>query len=181
MPALQLWTVGHSTRSADEFIRVLQAHGIECVADVRRFPGSRRHPQFGSEALAAALAQRGIAYTWIQELGGRRRIGREDERPPTGWHNASFGAYAHHLHTEEFATGLERLLHLAQACRTAMMCSELLWWRCHRALVSDALRFTGHAVTHILTEAAGRAHPYTSPVRIVDGELTYPAQPPCSC
>ena len=180
VPALELWTIGHSTRSADEFVRVLQAHGIECVADVRRFPGSRRHPQFGSEALADALGQRGIDYTWIEELGGRRRAARDDAAT-TGWHNASFAAYAAHLQGEEFATGLHRLLHLAAACRTAIMCSELLWWRCHRALVSDALRFTGHTVTHILTEAPGRAHPYTSPARIVDGQLAYPAQPPCSC
>jgi uncharacterized protein (DUF488 family) len=174
MTALELWTIGHSTHGADGFVALLQAHGIEAVADVRRFPGSRRHPQFGSEALAATLDAHGIAYRWIQELGGRRR----PLRPPghSAWRNRSFEAYSEHVETEEFARGLEVLLHMGAACRTAIMCSELLWWRCHRALIADVLLFSGAGVTHILGPADSRRHAYTSPARIRDGELRY-----CAC
>jgi len=177
--ALEVWTVGHSNHSGADFIRLLQAHGIECVADVRRFPGSRRHPQFGADPLAQSLREHGIEYAWLQELGGRRRGGQDDAG--SAWRNASFRAYAAHLATDEFALGLERLLHMAAACRTAMMCSEVLWWRCHRSLVSDVLRFSGHTVLHILGEHEVRPHPYTSPARIVQGELVYSAEPPPCC
>jgi uncharacterized protein (DUF488 family) len=176
-PALTVWTIGHSTRSADEFVRVLQAHAIEVVADVRRFPGSRRHPQFGSEALAARLADDGVDYTWLARLGGRRRGEAAPEH--LGWRNPSFRAYAAYTWSEEFAQGLEELLCIAGGRHTAIMCSELLWWRCHRALVSDVLRFLGVEVIHLLGEKAGTPHPYTSPARIVDGELAYPAEDCC--
>lgn len=172
-----LWTIGHSTRSADDFVAALQAHAIEAVADVRRFPGSRRHPQFGSEALAGRLAAEGIDYAWLARLGGRRRGDATAEH--LGWRNPSFRAYAAYTWTEEFAHGLEELLHMAAARRTAMMCSELLWWRCHRALVADVLRFVGVEVVHILTDAPGKAHPWTSPARIVEGQLAYPAAHEC--
>lgn len=172
-----IWTVGHSTRSADEFLGVLTAHGIETLADVRRFPGSRRHPQFGSEVLAGTLADHGIAYTWLAALGGRRR--GEVGEAQMGWRNPSFRAYAAYTWSEEFAQGLDELLHLAAASRTAIMCSELLWWRCHRALVSDVLRFLGFEVIHIATERPGSAHPWTAPARIVEGELAYPSDTCC--
>lgn len=174
---LTIWTVGHSIRSADEFVRVLQAHGIELVADVRRFPGSRRHPQFGSEALAQRLSADGIDYAWLARLGGRRR---GDAGPQQmGWRNPSFRAYAAYTWTEEFADGLHELLHVAQGKRTTVMCSELLWWRCHRALIADVLRFLGVQVIHILDEGSGTPHPFTSPARIVEGELSYPAETCC--
>jgi uncharacterized protein (DUF488 family) len=172
-----LWTIGHSTRSADAFVGVLDAHGIETVADVRRFPGSRRHPHFGGDALQQRLAADGIDYAWLARLGGRRRGEATEEH--LGWRNTSFRAYAAYTWTEEFALGLEELLHIAAGRRTAIMCSELLWWRCHRALVSDVLRFLGGEVIHIATQAAGKPHPWTSPARIVDGELSYPAEPCC--
>jgi hypothetical protein len=171
MDALQVWTVGHSTRSIDEFLRVLAAYRIETVADVRRFPGSRRHPQFGGEALATSLRSQGVEYEWIEQLGGRRR--RSDAGAPSAWRHPSFQAYGDHIASPEFAEGLDRLLHLAQASRTAIMCSELLWWRCHRAIISDVLVFAGVAVTHILTAEQSTPHSYTSPARIVDGELSY--------
>lgn len=174
---LTVWTIGHSTRSADEFLHVLHAHDIEVVADVRRFPGSRRHPQFGGDALAARLAADGLDYAWLQRLGGRRSAPASEEH--LGWRNPSFRAYAAYTWTEEFADGLVELLHIAQAKRTAMMCSELLWWRCHRALVSDVLRFLGVEVIHLMGEGAGSPHPYTSPARVVDGELAYPAEDCC--
>jgi len=167
-----LWTIGHSTRSADDFVAVLAAHGIEMLVDVRRFPGSRRHPQFGAAALEATLAGHGIGYTWLDKLGGRRR--GETGPLQAGWRNTSFRAYAGYTWTEDFAQGLDELLHLAAAQRTAIMCSELLWWRCHRALVSDVLRFLGCEVIHIADQKPGKPHPYTAPARVVEGELVYP-------
>jgi uncharacterized protein (DUF488 family) len=174
---LTVWTIGHSTRTADEFVQALGAAGIELVADVRRFPGSRRHPQFGSAALMETLAARSIDYAWLSKLGGRRRGQAAAEH--LGWRNASFRAYAAYTWTEEFALGLEELMHLASAKRTAMMCSELLWWRCHRALIADVLRFLGAEVIHIRGEEPGTMHPYTSPARIVEGALAYPAETCC--
>ncbi|MBC5782295.1 DUF488 domain-containing protein [Ramlibacter sp. USB13] len=172
-----VWTIGHSTRSADDFVSVLRAHGIEVVADVRRFPGSRRHPQFGSDALAATLAGCGLGYAWLAGLGGRRRVPAGPEQ--AGWRNASFRSYAAYTWTEEFASGLDELLHVASGARTAIMCSELLWWRCHRALISDVLRFLDVEVIHIAGTGPGTPHPYTSPACIVDGELAYPEEGCC--
>jgi uncharacterized protein (DUF488 family) len=175
--AMTIWTIGHSTLSADDFVAVLQAHRIEVIADVRRFPGSRRHPHFGSAALAERLASDGIDYEWLAKLGGRRR--GESMPEHLGWRNPSFRAYAGYTWSEEFAQGLEQLLHVAAAARTAIMCSELLWWRCHRALIADVLRFTGVEVIHILSKDQEKIHPYTSPARVLDGELTYPAAGCC--
>lgn len=170
-----IWTIGHSTRSADEFVAVLEAHAIEVVADVRRFPGSRRHPQFGGAELAQTLAASGIGYAWLSRLGGRRSgpAGPEQE----GWRNPSFRAYAAYTWTEEFAEGLDELLAIAGGARTTLMCSEVLWWRCHRALIADVLRFLGVEVIHLAGEGPGTVHPYTSPARVKDGQLTYPAEP----
>lgn len=173
--ARRIWTVGHSTRSADDFVAALSAHGIELVADVRRFPGSRRHPQFGEAALQATLAGHGIDYVWLARLGGRRR--GEARAEHLGWRNPSFRSYAAFTWSEEFAEGLAELLTVAAASRTAMMCSELLWWRCHRALIADVLRYLGFEVIHIMAQGPGTGHPYTSPARIVGGELVYPADP----
>jgi uncharacterized protein (DUF488 family) len=172
-----IWTIGHSTRTADDFVRVLKAHDIEVVADVRRFPGSRRHPHFGGPALMERLAADGIAYAWLSNLGGRRRGDASVQH--LGWRNPSFRAYAAYTWTEDFASGLEELLHIAAAQRVTVMCSELLWWRCHRALISDVLRFIGIEVVHIATERPGTIHPYTSPARILDGELAYPEDGCC--
>jgi uncharacterized protein (DUF488 family) len=172
-PAPRVWTIGHSTRSAGEFLSVLEAHDIGVIADVRRFPGSRRHPQFASEALAQTLAGSGRDYAWLPLLGGRR----SGEAGPQfqGWRNPSFRAYAAYTWSEEFAQGLSELLHIAQGGRAAIMCSELLWWRCHRALIADVLRFTGWEVIHILGEGPGTVHPWTSPARIIGDRLVYPA------
>ena len=172
-----VWTIGHSTRSADDFVAVLKANGVELVADVRRFPGSRRYPHFGGPALAHRLAADGIDYAWMQDLGGRRRGEAGPEQ--AGWRNPSFRAYAAYTWTEEFAAGLEELLHIANGTRTALMCSELLWWRCHRALIADVLRFLGLQVVHIQAERQVALHPYTSPARIVEGELVYPTDACC--
>lgn len=156
-----LWTVGHSTRSLDEFLDLLAAHEIELVADVRRFPGSRRLPHFAREPLAAALESRGIAYEWIPELGGRRRP--DPDSPNVGWRHPAFRAYADHVATEEFARGLFALLMAAEGVRTAVMCSELLWWRCHRRLIADVVLSLGIPVLHIRDEGPAEPHRLTAP------------------
>ena len=168
---MTIWTIGHSTRSADDFLAVLAAHDIETLVDVRRFPGSRRLPQFGSDALAASLASHDIAYQWLPELGGRRRP--DPASPNDGWRNDAFRAYADHIASEEFASGLAELLTLAAGSRTAIMCAELLWWRCHRRLIADVLTSLGHEVRHIRDAGEAERHVLAPPARIVDGVLTY--------
>jgi uncharacterized protein (DUF488 family) len=169
-----VWTVGHSTRTWEDFLAVLQLHGIEAVADVRRFPGSRRFPHFGREQLEPALAAAGIDYLWLPQLGGRRTP--KPDSPHQGWRNAAFRGYADHLASIEFADGMARLLALATRRRTAIMCSESVWWRCHRGLVADVLKLRGVRMLHIEGGAVPREHPWTPPARIVDGRLTYPAE-----
>ena len=166
-----IWTIGHSTRTLEEFRGLLDEYRIESIADVRRFPGSRRYPHFASEALAAALPARDIAYQWLPELGGRRKV--QPGSPNTAWRNASFQGYADHLASPEFAEGLEKLLQLAADRRTALMCAEVVWWRCHRSLIADMLKLRGIEVIHIIDATHTTIHPYTSPARIVDGRLSY--------
>lgn len=175
LDGVRVFTVGHSTLSAAAFQATLERHGIEVLADVRRFPGSRRHPHFGGEALAASLQAGGIDYVWLARLGGRRRDSAATQH--LGWINPSFRSYAAYTWSDEFAEGLAELVGIAIAARTAIMCSELPWWRCHRALISDVLRFLGAEVLHIMGDGAPRPHPYTAPARIVAGELVYPAEP----
>lgn len=167
----RIWTVGHSTRSVETFIALLQQYGIEAIADVRRFPGSRRLPQFTSAALETALADQAIDYQWLEGLGGRRRA--SPASADSTWRNASFRGYAEHLDSAEFAAALDRLLALATARRTAMMCAEVLWWRCHRSMISDVLKLKGIEVLHIQDERHLSPHPYTSPARLDHGELSY--------
>ena len=168
---MRLWTIGHSTRSLDEFLALLAPHGIEAIADVRRYPGSRRLPHFGQEALAASLAGARVRYALLPELGGRRRP--RPDSPNTAWRDDAFRGYADYMATDEFRAGLARLLELAQGARTAYMCAEALWWQCHRRLISDDLKAAGHDVIHILGPGKTQAHPFTPPARIVDGRLTY--------
>jgi len=169
--SLQVWTVGHSTRSAEEFNEILAAHKVEALVDVRTFPGSRRYPQFNKETLSGNLEENGISYFHVPELGGRRTARKDSHN--TAWKNASFRGYADHMETEEFQQGIQRLLEIASQKRTAIMCAEALWWRCHRSLISDFLKARGIEVIHILNEAKVEAHPYTSAARIVEGELSY--------
>jgi uncharacterized protein (DUF488 family) len=167
----RVWTIGHSTRPLQEFLDLLSQYKLEAVADVRRFPGSRRQPQYGEAALRASLAEQGVAYCWISALGGRRRA--RTDSPNTMWRNASFRGYADHIESSEFAAGLDELLELSTRLRTTLMCSEVLWWRCHRALIADVLRVRGIEVTHILDAKKTVEHPYTSAARIVEGRLSY--------
>ena len=168
----RIWTIGHSTRTIDVFISLLEANGIKVIADVRTLPGSRRYPQFNREMLAKSLTEHGIRYEHFPELGGRRKA-KKDSRN-TAWRNASFRGYADHLETEEFGAGVERLLDLANKMGpTAIMCAEAVWWRCHRALISDYLKTRGVEVVHIVDANKTELHPYTSAARIVGGMLSY--------
>lgn len=168
-----IWTVGHSSRPLDEFLALLAQQRVEVLADVRRFPGSRRQPQYAQDALAASLARKRIRYCWLPALGGRRRA-RADS-PNGAWRNASFRGYADHMASEEFARGMDELLALAAGRRTAIMCAEAPWWRCHRALIADQLCVAGIEVVHILDRTHSVAHPMTAPARIVRGALSYAA------
>lgn len=168
---MRLWTIGHSNRALETFLGLLGRYQIEAVVDVRRFPGSRRHPQYAREQLRAALVERGLAYHWLPALGGRRRP--RPNSPNTVWRNESFRGYADYMSSVEFASGLAELLSLASASRTSLMCAEALWWRCHRALIADALRARSFEVMHILGANKVVIHPYTAPARIVEGQLLY--------
>jgi uncharacterized protein (DUF488 family) len=171
-----VWTIGHSVRPLEAFLDLLGENSIEAVADVRRYPGSRRWPHFAQESIAMALEQRGLVYLWFPELGGRRTP--RSDSPNTAWRSASFRGYADYMATEPFAEGLDRLVNLALGLRTAVMCAEALWWRCHRGLIADALRWLGFEVVHILGPGSTASHPYTAAARIVRGRLTYSAADP---
>lgn len=169
-----IWTIGHSNRGQEEFLALLDSECIEQIVDIRRFPGSRRQPQFASEALAHGLAQHRIAYRHLPELGGRR--GRPASNSPnTGWRVAQFAAYADHMQTEEFTRGLEALMLIADTRRSAMMCSEAVPWRCHRRLVADALTVRGWEVRDIMAKNKTTLHTLTHFASVQGGVLTYPA------
>jgi uncharacterized protein (DUF488 family) len=170
-PMSTVWTIGHSTRPIEEFLAVLDAYDIELVADVRRFPGSRRLPQYAAPALEAALATRGIAYHWFPALGGRRRP--DPASPNVAWRHPAFRAYADHVATEEFAEGIFDLLLVARGLRTVVMCAEVLWWRCHRRLIADVLTSLGIRVVHVRDERTTEVHRLAEPARLVGGWLTY--------
>lgn len=166
-----VWTVGHSTRSVEEFGQILVAHGVQVLVDVRMFPGSRRYPQFNRAALSESLVDVGIRYKHEPRLGGRRAPRADSHN--TAWRNPSFRAYADHMETEEFRDSVKELLELAGDARTVVMCAEAVWWRCHRSLIADYLKAAGHTVIHIFDESKTEDHPFTSAARIVDGELSY--------
>lgn len=168
---LKIWTIGHSTRSLAGFIELLDANKIEALADVRRFPGSGKYPHFNRAELSASLAEVKIEYVLFEQLGGRRRT-RKDS-PNTVWRNESFRGYADYMETAEFKEGIGRLLELALRKRTAVMCSEAVWWRCHRSLISDYLKAAGIAVEHIIGLKKNEIHPFTSPARVENGKLFY--------
>ena len=168
-----IWTIGHSTRPIDEFLGLLGEYRIEAIIDVRSFPGSRKYPQYGKEALAVTLAEHAIGYHWLAALGGRRRV--LPDSPNVAWHNTSFRGYADYMSSPEFAQGLIQLLELASKVRTAIMCAEAVWWRCHRSMIADALSVRGIKVMHILDAKHEVLHPMTSPARVVRGRLTYTA------
>jgi len=168
---MKIWTVGHSTRSGEEFVQILLENRIKVLVDVRTYPGSRRYPQFNRDTLAEALKEVGIEYQHKANLGGRRTP-RPDSHN-TAWRNAQFRGYADHMETEEFKNGVRELLELATGARVAVMCAEAVWWRCHRSLIADYLKAEGHEVVHIIDEKKTEEHPYTSAARVVNGRLSY--------
>ncbi|HYJ80133.1 MAG TPA: DUF488 domain-containing protein [Longimicrobiaceae bacterium] len=172
-----VYTVGHSTRTSEAFVALLRGHGVELVMDVRRFPGSRRHPQFGSAALAASLAAAGIGYQHAGALGGRRSAGEGSALAANAaWRNAAFRAYADYMGTAEFAAALDHLVAASRGRATAIMCAEAVPWRCHRRLITDALLARGVPVADI-TGPGPPAPAVLSPHAVVapDGRVTYPA------
>jgi uncharacterized protein (DUF488 family) len=170
---LKIWTVGHSTRTLEEFLELLVVNDIEAVADVRSYPGSRRYPHFNSEVLRESLIETRIDYLWLKELGGRRRP-RPDSLN-TVWRNEAFRGYADYMETEGFEQGINTLLRLARLKRTAVMCAEAVWWRCHRSMISDYLKASGVTVEHIMDARTNVIHPFTAAARIEGGELIYGA------
>ncbi len=170
----QIWTVGHSNREPEAFLDLLEGAGIEQIADVRRFPGSRRQPHFSQDALREALAGRGIGYTHFPGLGGRRGKPADDS-PNTAWRVASFAAYADYMATDAFAEGLAALETLAAERRTAMMCSEAVPWRCHRRLIADALIVRGWDVLDLITPGRVEPHALTDFACVSGQQITYPA------
>jgi len=150
---------------------MLNSFEIKVLVDVRSFPGSRRYPQFNKENLQACLAEAGIEYQHQPALGGRRRM--RPDSTNLAWRNESFRGYADYMETPGFLQGIEQLLEVARLRRTAIMCSEAVWWRCHRSMISDYLKAHGHEVIHVMAVGKSEEHPYTSAARIVDGELSY--------
>ena len=170
---MDIWSVGHGARSLEELIATLRGADIELLADVRSQPGSRRHPQFGGQALAAALREVGIAYEHLPELGGRREA-RADS-PHRALRLAAFRGYADHMSAAEFARGYEQLVSIAHRSRTAFMCAETLWWRCHRRLIADRLTVDGWSVTHLFAPGKSEPHVLWDTARTGDGQLVYDA------
>ena len=166
-----IWTIGHSTRTIDELTAMLQSFRIELVADVRSYPGSRRYPQFNKEALEISLAKNNTRYVHLPELGGRRKANPDSKN--TMWRNDAFRGYADYMQTDDFKKGIEQLQSLADKQQTAYMCSEAVWWRCHRSLISDYLKSLDWTVMHIIAIGKAEEHPYTSAARLVNGILTY--------
>ncbi|MGI9168262.1 MAG: DUF488 domain-containing protein [Pyrinomonadaceae bacterium] len=164
-------TIGHSTRSEDEFSQILVAHNVRNLVDVRSFPGSRRYPQFNQQQLAESLPPLGMKYHHLPALGGRRRPLPNSKN--TAWKNSSFRAYADYMESEGFRVGIDQLLDIAKVERTAIMCAEALWWRCHRGLIADYLKMLGIEVLHIVDAKRSETHPFSSAAQIIDGTLSY--------
>lgn len=167
-----LYTIGHSTRTLNELVSALKAHRIETLVDIRAFPMSRRLPHFNRESLERTLPEHGIRYVWIKELGGYRKSTRQDS-PHTARRNASFRNYADYTLSPEFEQAIAELVKTASAWRTAYMCAERVYFRCHRMIVSDWLVANGHEVLHIDAEGPTRPHKLLTEARVIDGKLIY--------
>ena len=170
-----LFTIGHSNHPLDQFLAILAQHKIEALVDIRRFPGSRKHPHFNRDNLAASLKKAGIDYHWQEALGGRRSK-RKGESPNPGLRNESFRNYADYMLTQEFREGVDALLEVARQKKTAFMCAEGLYWQCHRRLVSDFLLANGLTVQHIMPNGELRPPPLTEGAKTVEGTVTYPGE-----
>lgn len=170
---MTIWTIGHSTRTLPQFIDMLCSFEIQLVADIRNYPGSRRYPHFNLESLQSSLPAEGIEYLHFKELGGRRKPKPDSKN--MGWRVEAFRGYADYMESEAFLTAIKDLQAIAETKRVAYMCSEAVWWRCHRSLVSDYFKFHGWRVYHIMDNGKATEHPYTKPARIIENKLSYPA------
>jgi uncharacterized protein (DUF488 family) len=166
-----IWTIGHSNRSIETFIGLLRSFHIQTLVDVRQFPGSAKYPHFNKEQLQDSLQQNNITYIHMIELGGRRKP--NPGSPNSAWKHPAFRAYADYMETPGFKEAITKLEKIAVASATAYMCSEAVWWSCHRSMISDYLKSNGWKVMHIMDTGKATEHPYTAPARIVDGQLTY--------
>jgi uncharacterized protein (DUF488 family) len=169
--SVTVYTIGHSTRSLDDFVALLHREGILALVDVRAFPMSRRYSHFNRKSLAVSLPAHGVAYRHAVALGGRRRP-RADS-PNGAWRNASFRAYADHMSTPEFREAISEIIVSAERVRTTIMCAEAVPWKCHRSLISDALTARSCEVRHVLDASTDR-HELMNIARVENGEVTYP-------
>jgi hypothetical protein len=170
---LTIFTIGHSTHPIDEFISILKHYGIGQLVDVRTVPKSRHVPQFNSDALDVELAKQGFKYVHLKALGGLRHAKKDSVN--MGWRNASFRGYADYMATDEFTKGIDRLIELAKAKRTAIMCAEAVPWRCHRSLIGDALLVRGVTTEDIMGATSVRPHKLTEFAKVDGQKITYPA------
>jgi uncharacterized protein (DUF488 family) len=169
---MAIYTIGHSTRSLDEFVALLHAHGVTRLADVRTIPRSRHHPHFASDALAMSLPERGVVYRHFPDLGGLRKP--RPDSPNSAWRHEGFRGYADYMQTPAFDSALDELIEWGNEARVAVMCAEAVWWRCHRQLIADALVARDIEVRHITSAAAAAAHTLTDFARVVDAKVSYP-------
>jgi uncharacterized protein (DUF488 family) len=169
-----IYTIGHSTRTLEEFIALLQTFSIEMLVDVRSYPGSRRYPHFNKENLSKELPGKGILYLHMSRLGGRRKASPQSKN--TAWKNDAFRGYADYMETAEFKEGMEELETTGSSYPSAFMCSEAVWWRCHRSMIADYMKVKGWKVLHILNNKKAEEHPYTAAATIADGTLSYAAK-----
>ncbi len=168
---MTVYTLGHSTRTADDFLGLLDTHALRGIADVRRWPASRRHPHFARDALAERLAAAGVRYDWLPGLGGRRPA--RPDSPHVAWREAAFRGYADHMESAEFRDGLRTVLELAAERPTALLCAEAVPWRCHRQLIADALVAGGVTVLHVIDAGPPRPHALSRHARVEAGRVVY--------
>ena len=173
-PTFLVMTIGHSTRTLEEFISLLQAHGVTCVVDVRTVPRSRHNAQFNKDSLPGSLQEAGLGYVHMPGLGGLRHAQRDSLN--LGWHNASFQGYADYMQTPEFEHSLNELIQLANQERIALMCAEAVPWRCHRSLIADALLVRGISTQDIMTPTRCLVHKLTPFAKVCGATITYPAE-----
>lgn len=166
-----IYTIGHSTHTTEEFITALDSFCVQMVADIRRFPSSRKYPNFNQDNLERSLKTSNIDYQHIEVLGGRRRV--QPDSINNSWRNTSFRGYADYMATPEFRKGIEQLEEIGLKKITAFMCAEAVWWRCHRSMVADYLKAKGWKVMHIMGIDKATEHPYTSPARIENKQVYY--------
>ena len=169
-----IYTIGHSTYTAEEFIRMLKTHGIQEVVDVRTIPKSRHNPQFNQDTLKEELGKNGIGYVWMKALGGLRHPAKTSIN--TAWKNESFRGYADYMQTSEFTRAIDQLIDIGKEKRVAVMCAEAVPWRCHRSLIGDALLARQINVEHILGEKSSKPHRLTAWAKVDGSKVTYPGE-----